>query len=443
VGPPINDGNPVSRNRPRRASVRRTARADWSTRYFAKLVQPARAPGKIQRPGLRAFATSGQTGPRGQIIVGSTLYAAFANNVTRFDSAGVATSVGTLNGTSKVFWARNNKVPTADIVVVDPSNGASIVTASAVSAYPDVDVGAPNSVCFLDGYFFFTYGDGSCIASGLNSTAINPLTAIKCEGKPDGLLRAVPFTDLYLAGTDSIEVWHDTAETAPAFPFSRLKVIPKGIIGRYAISGFEDGIDKGIMFVGSDKRVYVLDGYTPTPISTLDVDRDIATFVEAGGDPSTIELFPYVLDGHSCVVMRSTAWTWVFDFDEMAWHERKSYLAKYWRATGAIHAFNKWICGDSTAGNLLEISEFARDEVGSPLVWTVESAPVTAFPARQAVKSATLDMTQGVGIATGVDPVQTDPKVLISHSDDGGQTWSVPRERHLGRQSENRGRSRS
>src|SRR5436190_19838244 len=81
--------------------------------HYALLPKGARATGKWQRaPGLRNFGASAQSSNRGQIVVGSTLYAAFANNVTRFDSAGVATSVGTLNGTDKVFWARNNKLPT-------------------------------------------------------------------------------------------------------------------------------------------------------------------------------------------------------------------------------------------------------------------------------------------------------------------------------------------
>ena len=42
----------------------------------------------------------------------------------------------------------------------------------------------------------------------------------------------------------------------------------------------------------------------------------------------------------------------------------------------------------------------------------------------------------GVGIATGIDPVHTDPSVEISWSDDGGRTWSNPIIRALGRQAE-------
>ncbi|MDQ2079482.1 hypothetical protein RA307_04745 [Xanthobacteraceae bacterium Astr-EGSB] len=384
-------------------------------------------------PGLRAFATTARSGHRGSILVGSTLYTAFANNITRFDSVGAATSVGTLSGTDGVFWARNNKLPTPDIVVVDPGNGAFVVTSSSVSSYPDADLPAANSVTFMDGYFFFTTGDGRCFASDLNSTAINASTYISAEGRPDGLLRAIAFSDLYLAGTGSIEVWHNTAETAPAFPFRRLGVIPKGIIGRYAISGFEDGIGKGIVFVGDDKIVYALNGYTPTPISSPDVEAAIAAFIEAGGDPNSIKMFPYVVAQRPSIVLRTTSWTWVLDMTSLEWHERESHLAPTWRATGSVFAFNKWLCGDIGSGNLMEISEFARDEIGGPLLMTLESGQVATFPSRAAVAEAVFDVRQGVGVATGADPMQTDPTIAISHTDDG-RTWSTPRYRKLGRQ---------
>jgi hypothetical protein len=408
--------------------------------YWEPLAAGARAPRVWRRaPGLRAWATTGLTGPRGSLLVGATLYAAFAGNVSRFDAAGTRTTVGSLAGTAKVFWARNLKNPTPDVVVVDPDNGAFLVTPSNVTSYPDADLPAVNSVCFIDGYFMFTTGDGRCFASALNDTAINPSTFITAEGKPDGLLRAVAFTDLYLAGSDSIEVWHDTAEPAPAFPFSRLAVIRKGVIGRYAISGFENGLDDGILFVGSDKVVYALEGYTPRPISTPDVNRAVGDFIESGGDPSAIAMFPYVVGGHRCVVMWSPAWAWVFDLDTVSWFERQSYLSASWRATGSVNAFNRWIAGDAATGNLVEISDYARDELGDPLMWTVESGPVSAFPNRIAVAQASFDMSQGVGLATGADPMQTDPSVAISHSDDGGVSWSPPRIRKLGRQAESGG----
>jgi hypothetical protein len=403
--------------------------------FHEPLAAGARAENVWRRaPGLRAWGTSGQSGNRGQIVVGSTLYAAFTDNVTRFDAAGTATSVGVFPGSRKVFWARNNRAPTPDLVAVDIDNGARVVTSAGILDYPDPDLPQPNSVCFLDGYFFFTIGDGRCFASDLNTTAVNANNFITCEGKPDSLMRAVAFGDLYLCGEGSIEVWHDTAEPT-GFPFSRVQVIPRGIIGPHAISGFEDGIGKGLIFVGDDQCVYALNGYSPVKVSTPDVDRAIAGFAQAN-DPAGIEMFPYVIGGHSCIALRSLAWTWVLDLDTTHWHERSSYGSGTWRATSACKAFGKWLAGDGESGNLVEITDIAADETGDPLVCRIESGPVSAFPNRASVLEASFDIAQGVGVATGTDPMQTDPSVEIAWSDDGGISWSVPLVRKLGRQSQ-------
>ncbi len=403
--------------------------------YAEPLAAGARAANAWRRaPGLRAFASTAQSGNRGQIVVGNTLYAAWSGSVHRFDSSGTDTSVGALAGAKKVFWACNNKAPTPDLVVVDPDNGAFVVTSGSVAAYPDPDLPAVNSVCFLDGYFFFTTGDGRCFASALNDTAINALDFVSTQAKRDGLLRAVPFNDLYLCGQNSIEVFHDTAEPT-GFPFSRIQVIQRGILGPNCITGFEDGFGKGIVLLGDDGCVYALNGYNPVKISTPDVDRSVAAFKAAGGDVTTIEMFPYVAEGHSCIVLRCAGFTWVFDLDSQHWHERMSYGATTWRATGAINAFGKWIAGDADSGQLVEITKAIGNELGNPLPFIVESGPVTPFPAAVAVPSATFDLARGVGIATGADPSQTTPSVEIQWSDDGGVSWSKPLVRTLGAQS--------
>jgi hypothetical protein len=42
--------------------------------------------------------------------------------------------------------------------------------------------------------------------------------------------------------------------------------------------------------------------------------------------------------------------------------------------------------------------------------------------------------TTGVGIAGGEDPIERDPQVEISYSDDGGRTYGIPSFHKLGRQ---------
>ncbi len=409
--------------------------------YAEPLIAGARGQYVRRRsPGLVSFKLGSFTGWRGGIKVGSLLYAAFSassGKVATYTTAGVETiATGNLAGTKKVFWARNDAA-TPDVVVVDPDNGATIVTAApANAAYPDADVGAPNSVCALDGYFFFTYGDGNCIASGINTTDIDPLDFVKVDGNVGGLLRAIPWNQLYLCGTDLIEVYQNTAEPT-GFPFSRVTIIPRGLLGRYAITGYEPDFGRGITFVGNDFKVYTLQGYSPTEISTPDVCRAISDFIDDGGSVEDIELWPYSVAGHAAIVLQlGTTATWVFDVDRLWWHERTSAsaLLEYWRAHGAVSFDNKWLAGDSSSANIVQISESVQTELGYDIPVIIESGPITAFPNRVQVAQATFDIARGVGMATGTDPAQTDPRCYIQWSDDGGLSWSTTVERLLGRQ---------
>ena len=391
---------------------------------------------RVRVPGLATFATSSQTGFRGHIVVGPTLFAAFAGKVYKGTAAGGALIlVDDLDGMLPVFFARNNKKPTPDCVVVT-EDGAFIVSESAVDDYNDNDLPQPNGVCFLDGYFFFTTADGRCFASGLNATTINALDFVTAEGKSDGLLRPVPFGGtLFLCGTSSIEPWTNTANPT-GFPFSRAAVIPRGLLAATAITGFEDGFGFGLVFVGNDCGVHRMNGYAPEKISPPDLDR----LIEQLADKSTLEMSSYVTNGHPMVALSSPDWTWEFDLNTLKWNERASYQQKRWRGKFAINAFDKWLVGDELSGNILQITAESYKEVSDPLLYRVESGPVQQFPNRIQVARADFDFVTGVGIATGSDPNETDPSVAISWSDDGGVKWSVPLIRRLGRQANARQR---
>jgi hypothetical protein len=384
-------------------------------------------------PGLVNFGTAaGRTGFRGAIVVNGVLYAGYSGKLEKWTSAGGASvNVGNLNGTKRGFFAANNNT-TPDKVFVDPDGNIATFTPSTVTnSYPDADLPSVNSVDFLDGYLVFTTGDGRAFATDLNTTAVNALSFGKAEAKPDGLVRVVSWGGrLLFLGNISTEVWTD-AGTVP-FPFARSTVIPRGLAGPYCISGYEDGFSRGPIWVADDDTVIKLDGYSPVKVSTPDMDRRIA----AVADKTTLEATCYMSDGHAFFQLACPAWTWVLDVSTSQWSEADSYLATRSRRAGAINAFSKWLTGDTLTGNMQQITSAANDEIGSPLRLRIESGPVMDFPGGSTVGRADFYFTTGVGIASGHDPDQTDPDVEISWSDDGGQSWSNPILRKLGRQSE-------
>ncbi len=388
-------------------------------------------------PGLKAWGTSDETTFRGALLNGSTLYTAFDGTVVKFtSSAGAAAAVGDLDGTDRVFFAKNNKRPTADVVLVC-SAGTFTLSSDTIADLGDSDLPSAIDVCFSGGYFFFAIADGRCFASGLNATTVGSNDFITTEAKADTLHRAIPWNgQLLLCGSGSIEVWAGQPVNDTGFPYNRVAVIQRGIAGQGAISGYEDGFGKALLFVGDDNAVHMLNGYTPQKVSTNALDR----LIEAVSDKDDLDAYVYISGGHPIWVLSCTDWTWEYDLSTGNWNERRSYLADRWRATRSFYAFGKWLCGDTDTGNIGEITSSVHKEFDDPLVVECHSLPVHGFPNRVRCPRADFNFSPGVGLLTGTDPNETDPHVDISYSDDGGYTFSNPRSRSLGRQGKPRTR---
>ena len=389
-------------------------------------------------PGLRTYANSSGSYShcRGIIEVNSNnalvVYNEYVESISTASGSPVNAVRGFLPGNDLVTLAKNNAT-NPDIVCVSPQNGAYVLTTTGEpTEYPDSDVGRPNSVCFLDGYFFFSYRTGQCIASGLNTTAINPLDSAVMESNSGGMYRVVPFNEsLYMCGPDGMEQWVNNANPS-GFPFSRSAVIPSGVIGTNAITGFESGFTKSLIYVGTTNMVYQLNGVTPIRISTHDVERDIQNLA----DKSTLRCFVAMNNGHAFVVIKSPYWAWVFDMLTTSWQERQTYGSDTWRAEQSAYVFGDWLMGDAENGKLYRLDNNTYSEDGATLAFDVTSLPVDEFPQRMTVARADFALAAGTGRADGSTDQIIDPSVWISWSDDSGATYGDPVERKIGQQGE-------
>lgn len=380
-------------------------------------------------PGLASWGTTGRTGFRGGFLSDDgVLYGAFSGSLEKWTAAGAATTVGTLIGTKKGFFARNNAGTPAK-VFVDPDGNIATFTSTTVSMTFDSDLPAVNSVDELDGYFIFTTGRGQIWASGLNVTTVDPLS-FTTDQTSGGLLRGVTWGGrFYSFGYKATGIYTNVG-TSP-FPLAKADVIPRGIAGPYCVTGHEKNFSKGLFITADDNTVCQIVGNEAQKISTPDLDG----LIEAVTDKTELEMCSYISRGHAFIELSSLTWTWVYNINNGKWHERKKHLGARSRITQTVYAFSKWLCGDDDSGNLLEITRTALDEAGDPLVCEVVSAPVHDFPARSRGISAFFDFQTGVGDSEGTDPIETDPTLEISYSIDGGLTFSTPRFRPIGRQS--------
>lgn len=400
--------------------------------YAEKLQDGARAPFARRRaPGLKAMAVTAHVGMRGMHYFNGNLFIAQAERlsfVSLVMGAFVVTDVGSLPGTGRVTFARNNKAPVPDILCVTENDVYVITTGSPPTSLGDGDLPQPISVCFLAGYFIFAIRDGRVFFSGINDTTISALDFGKAENRPGGILGAFPYGELLLlCGPSFIEVWQN-AGNATGSPFSRAAIIPRGIASTFAIAGFEDGFST-LVFVSDDNGVYELTGgYTPTKISTPDLDR----LIEAVTDKTLLDVTVGVTSGHNWVAVSGPTFSWVYETKTGLWHERKSYLTDNWRAVCSAAAYGGWVVGDRETGQVWKLAPNTPKEGLEPLVMSVWSQPASGFPNRVAIPRADFDFIAGQGLVAGDEPIETDPVVLISWSDNGGASFGVPVKRSLG-----------
>jgi hypothetical protein len=330
-------------------------------------------------PGLSVWGTTPSGSYRGGVVVAGTFYALFGSTVYTWTSLGGAGTAlpGSIPGSQFCAFAFNQNSP-PDIVVVSPGIGAFVINLSTgVANYPDANVGTPNSVAYHLSFFIFTYGNGKSVASNTDvltsppPTGINTINFAFANSKPDTLFRPVPLGNgqLLLCGSNTMEVWGGNNPTG--YPFSYVSTIYRGIPGPQAIAGNEDGWGKGIFFVGDDSKVSTFTGYTPTPISIPDLDQ----MIEKEPDKTKIIVGVYVSRGHGFVVVQGPNWCWEYDTTLTQWHERRSYLQRYWRGYHPIclnfGSSPVWVCGDTKSSSLLQIDGTVATEGGMSEVQSI------------------------------------------------------------------------
>lgn len=359
-----------------------------------------------RQPGFTKFSDSALTGYRGGLIVNSLSYETWLNNASTVDGAGGYANLGAFPGSRHVSIARNQNGAGANVIAVDPDNGAyNLSTGGAPALYNGGGVlPQPNSVCFQDSYFFFTIGDNRCFASGINALTQNANTFITVQKKADvTLLRGIAYSgNLWLFTTGHCEIWNDTAAAFPAFPYSFLLVVNYGLLQTNAIAGFETGFDQ-LLWVSQDYGVYwAKDGnQQPTKVSPPDLDRLVQKAFTAG---QQLVAGCYMFGGKKFWTLTCSDWTWEFNLNTTRWNERDSLvngLYKRWRFDGGHPAFNQWLGGDSASGKILyiDVNNFTDD--GAPMRARVESGPVTKFPMSNRIARMDANFVLGVGVSVG------------------------------------------
>lgn len=370
-------------------------------------------------PGKKSFSTG--AGPNRGVFHKpwkGNVYMVNGTSLIRVNSSGTRATVGTIAGTARcVFDASSSYLYIVTEGVVYRTDGGSVSTVA------DSDLETPNSVAHLNQQLIYDGDGGRFVTSDAgDGSSINSLNYATAETYFDDLARVYVFNQtLLLFGTDSIEPLYNSGVGNPPFDRYEGGQRPIGIGGVHAITN----TDEAVYFLGSDRTIYRLEGYNPAQVSTPAINNAIE------GYATVSDCFAYSLklQGQSFVVFTfpTVSKTWAYSQETGAWIQLSTGTTGLRdRSNGYCYAFGKHLVSDYNNGNLYELDVNTYKDAGDTYIRERVIRPITSIDVGQPGKRILMSRFElivetGVGLATGQG---SSPVFMMSHSVDGGKTWS-------------------
>ena len=308
---------------------------------------------------------------------------------------------------------------TAIAAVTDPQFATLLSDASA-TAFTSVDTLGQRGLFTYRNRFGFT-----AVLALDDVTALNYYTA---ESSPDDIIAGRVLGEFYyLMGSQTIEVWSQTGDSADPFSMQAGMTQQVGCACR-------DGIvkaDNSLFFVDEAFNVRRL-GQGGSPIVS---EPWVSAALRSAGAANIIGK-TYQDRGHIFVSYRTPTACMFFDVLTQEWHTRGTNLQNSWRYTDIITAAGRVFVCDET-GQFDELSrDYASESMATAFTMGTEivrefTAHMSGVPDSLPVTTLRLESAKGVGVATGQG---VDPIVRMRASVDGGNTWTNWRDRKLGAQ---------
>jgi hypothetical protein len=282
-----------------------------------------------------------------------------------------------------------------------------------------------SGITFIDGYFIYCQKNSNqFFVSDLNSLNVDALSFASSEGSPDNIVGIISnHRDLMIFNERSVEVFSNTGNAD--FPFERISggFSEKGCLAAGSIAK----IDNNVFWIGRDDSgqgiVYVTQSLNPQRVSTHAVELAISNDSNIANCTS----FTYQKNGHLFYVLNLTDTTFVYDLSTRLWHERAftnfGDLTRH-RADciGYVSEYDFHIVGDFETNKVYVFDENTFTDDGTEITRLRICPHLSNGFKNLFYKNIQIDMETGIGLDGGV--FGSDPKIMMSFSDDGGHSWS-------------------
>lgn len=405
-------------------------------------------------PGTELFSTVTESGSRGSILDKNGIpFFIIGRKLFSFDRNGISTDHGTIDGTEDVSISSNG----INIVIVVPDGSIyffdldSKALSSTANPPPGLEAnGAALTVTFKDD--IYVYNSESVIFSGSDKDIndgkdFDPLDFDDAAFDPDRIVAVFNnLNQLYVFGFNTIELFQKIVTSG--FPFQQIEggAIEIGCRAQNSVVSFNGGF----AFIGGSKNqrpgVYIGLGSSTQKVSTSSVDQLLQKNTDL--EISQARSFVYSQNGNSFLIITVGDNTLVYDSTTSAlagrpqWHERQSGItsAQGFKAWGGVHgilAYGKILVGDAGTDRIGSLEFECKTEYGEPVERFFSTQPFISDIQSTFAHEIELDMEVGVGLIN-----EPTPMMLMSYSDDQGNTFNNPVPRSMGKVGEYKTRVR-
>lgn len=413
-------------------------------------------PALVAIPGSQTvFTNPNGENTRGIFETGNLLFAVFSNEVVvytndlnTFDTFTINTSSGPVN-----FAANNNK----QVMLVDGVDGwvydfGSTPTFTQITDTVFTSFNNPLDIDYLYGHIFVVFGSGNAwiISNFEDATTYDALNQANMTSAGNQTLTGVRVVAarIYFFGNTITEIWYGTGQVS-TFPFAidNNSTIQWGCVSNATIAAgtiqvksmyriFPD-IEDVMVWLGRQQH-----GSPKVLISSMgqtSVISDEATEYKIQNLPTITDAIGFLntINGHTFYTLTFPTGhlTLVYDFDMKLWHEQQMIDGnEYFASCHAMFNHQHYI-GQLNAPKLSELNDNYTSN-DNEAIHCVRTTPIFSLPSyeRLSIPRVDLDMRKGTGAKTTTqisgteyDTFNIDPKIYLSHSMNGGATFSESR----------------
>lgn len=376
-------------------------------------------------PGLDPFIDFGSPIIRGMYVKDDILYVVHRNNFYKVFQNGTYISLGIID----TFENRVEITDNGDQIFIATGISGYIYTISTNTFVKITSAGYNGSNCaqFNSGFFISTRNDSmqfniSGSYDGLNWDALDFSSA---ENNPDNLITVtVDKGQLMLFGKNSIEFWNISGN--PYFPYSSLGAsIDLGLEARWSIAKF----DNSVTFLATNKngevQVMRMDGYTPTKISTLQIETQINRL----NTKTDATALTYIFEGHNFYQLSfpTEGVSFCFDATSGIWTTNTSYGLNRHLGEISINWLGNTYISDYANGNLYLLNGNSTTDNGKPIICEIISKTLEFEGNINTLSALQIGFEPGVG-----NEIVNNPQISLSISRDRGFTWETEQFRSIG-----------